>query len=384
MSKCKNCKRDIDPLFLYCPWCGGEQLKKKNAVKLPKAVKISAASYRCQIMVDGQRVSVIKPTAKEAQLEAAAIRDGIKEVKTDHGKKKLTAAIDEFIADRQNTLSPSTIRGYRIIQRRWNSQCPGIRLCDLTQKYLQQHYDKLQKQLSRKTITNDLGFISTILTANNIEKPSIRLSTAIKNKGINYTKENIKTLCEAVKGSGSEIPVLLGLSSVTVSEMCAISWDNIDLKNRKITICGARLYDEHNKLVYKNSNKNINRQRTIPILMEQLYNALNAVEDKSGYLITVKPNTLNRRLHTICRDNNLPQISMHGLRHAFASLAASSEINLPGEVIQALGGWANDRVMKQVYTAAFAEDLSSGAAALSDWFNAPAKKKEKRKRKEKS
>lgn len=232
-------------------------------------------------------------------------------------------------------------------------------------------YDKLQKQLSRKTISNDLGFISTILTANSVEKPLIRLSTAIKNKGINYTKENIKTLCEAVKGSESEIPVLLGLSSVTVSEMCAISWDNIDLINRKITIYGARLYDEHNKLVYKDSNKNINRQRTIPILMEQLYNALCAVENKAGYLIKVKPNTLNRRLHAVCRDNSLPQISMHGLRHAFASLAASSEINLPGEVIQALGGWANDRVMKQVYTAAFAEDLSSGAAALSAWFDSP-------------
>lgn len=383
--KCKDCKKELMPEFRFCPYCGREVRKVKSAVKLPKASQLPSGAWRCQIQVDGKRVSVVKDSKREAMAEAVAIRDGIIAIKEKPSTKKLTAAIDDFIIDRNNVLSQSTIKGYRIIQHRWDKLVPDVRLCDLTEEYLQKHYNSITKNASvtentenkyaRKTLDNDLAFICEILTANGLPKPSIKLQTKRKAKRLKLTKAEIKTLCEAVKGTESEIPVLLGLSSITLSEMCGLYWDAVDLEHKTITINKARLYDEHNKIIEKDTNKNETRQRTVPILMDQLYNALSAVENKTGRVITVYPHTIGRRLKRICKANNLPDITPHDLRHAFASLSLSAEIGLSADVTQAIGGWKTDKVMKEVYQDIFADEIAAGADALSQFFNEIKQKK---------
>jgi len=289
-----------------------------------------------------------------------------KAVRNKPSNRKLTDAINDYISSRSNILSPSTIRGYRIIQRRWDKQSPNITLGGLTDDYLQRHYNGLALSASPKTLANDLAFISSILATIAV-RPSIRLPQRTETKRGYLTPTEIQTLCKACKGSKNEIPTLLGLSSLRISEICALTWDNIDMERRTITVSGARLYDEHNRLTAKSTTKNATSRRTIPIMSEQLYDALSAVEDKSGYVVSVRPNTISRRLRADCIRAGVREVSPHELRHSFASLAAS--LGVPERIAMAIGGWANDRTMKETYTHLYREDIAASENALADFFN---------------
>ena len=84
-------------------------------MKVPKARKLPSGSWFCRVRVNGQDIGITRPTEKEAIAEAMAIKAGTKAA-AKSGRKTLTEAIDNYIAVRENVLSPSTIRGYRAIQ----------------------------------------------------------------------------------------------------------------------------------------------------------------------------------------------------------------------------------------------------------------------------
>lgn len=93
-------------------------------MKPPKARKLPSGQWFCRVRVDGQDVGITRPTEKEAVAEAMAIKAGIKQANKIENIT-LTRAIDRFISDRDKILSPSTIRGYRIIQKKPLSRSDG-------------------------------------------------------------------------------------------------------------------------------------------------------------------------------------------------------------------------------------------------------------------
>ena len=46
-------------------------------MRLPKAQKLPSGMYRCQVMVDGKRVSVVDEDPDKAQAKAAALKSGM-------------------------------------------------------------------------------------------------------------------------------------------------------------------------------------------------------------------------------------------------------------------------------------------------------------------
>ena len=83
--------------------------------KYPKAVELPSGSYRCQVRVDGRRVSVTAESPQEAISRAMALRDGRKE----KGPQDLTleAVVEEYIDLREAVLSPATVKAYRSYSR---------------------------------------------------------------------------------------------------------------------------------------------------------------------------------------------------------------------------------------------------------------------------
>lgn len=79
--------------------------------------------------------------------------------------------------------------------------------------------------------------------------------------------------------------------------------------------------DKNSRLVQKKENKNSTSTRNIPIMIDELYDALSAAPEKSGFVATCHPNTIYRQVNKICEKNGLPNVAVHGLRHSFASLA---------------------------------------------------------------
>ena len=71
-------------------------------------------------------------------------------------------AIDRYLESKNNTLSPSTLRGYRIIQRNALGSLRDVRLDRLTELKLQTWANENAAKYSAKSIKNQFGLLSAI------------------------------------------------------------------------------------------------------------------------------------------------------------------------------------------------------------------------------
>ena len=101
-------------------------------------------------------------------------------------------------------------------------------------------------------------------------------------------------------------------------------------------------------------------------MMDELYNALKAEQKKSGLVCTIHPNVLMDRVNNIRKQNGLPLIGVHGLRHSFASLAY--HLRIPERIAMEIGGWANISTMQKVYTHIAKSDITRYQTELQKFY----------------
>ena len=114
-------------------------------MKLPKARQLPSGSWFVRVQVDGKTISITKPTKREAEQEAAALKSKAKQY-TSTTDKTLTDAIDDYISSRENVLSPSTIRVYKQIQKYRFKSMMEKKVSSLTQEQLQRAVNAEAKQ----------------------------------------------------------------------------------------------------------------------------------------------------------------------------------------------------------------------------------------------
>jgi integrase len=335
-------------------------------MKVPEPRQLKSGNWFIQLRLGGQSVPVTASTKTAcihtAQLIKAEHRAG-KRVVAEKKAPTLRQAIDAYITERSNVLSPSTIVGYRDIQR------------NRFQAYMDLPLDKINWQQavnkegkSPKTIKNALGLMRTVSRLNGCPIPDdIRLPAPIKAERPWLTPEQITQFCELVKGQKCEIPALLALHSLRKSEVCGLEWGDVDLTAGTIRVAGVKLIDETGTWQKRQQNKNLSSARTVKIFIPQLQEALKAVEDKTGFVIKAHPETPYRQIQAICKENSLPQVGWHGLRHSFASLCYSKGI--PELICMRLGGWSDYQTMRKIYTHLSEHDQDTALSTLDAFFS---------------
>lgn len=335
-------------------------------MKIPEPVKVSKDRWRIRLRLDGVSKYVYGPTKAKCKDNAALIKS---EYKT--GKRQirnaetptLKRAMEEYIAERKNSRSPSTITGYtRIKDERFQAymDTPIGELTNNWQKIIDEEIAKsLPKKLSPKTIKNAFYFVKSVYKKYGIIIPDT-VDLPVEE---NHTKawldyDQIQTLVNSVKGTPQQLPVLLGLHSLRRSELLALDWKNIDISSADkakdqyglIIVSGAVVKDVDGRYVYKTANKNKSSQRPIPILIPELLDALESVpeEERKGRVITINGNSILYEVNKACRAAGVPEVGTHGLRHSFASLAY--HLGMPEEWTMRRGGWADHNTMRKIYT----------------------------------
>ena len=365
--KCRKCKAELpDELhFTYCGYCG-EKLqrdrKKKDEIKIPTPRKRGQKWY-----VDLRRegVTVIENTEAEAKAKAVAIRAGFVDVKKRPSAVTLEKAIDNYIEVRSNVLSPSTLVGYKSVKKnRFKSvmQCPVADINDW-----QSVINAEAAICSPKTVKNAWGLIRPAIEAAGVDIPKVKLPQLVPKEPVFLTPEQISVFVAAVKGTPVEIPALLGLHSLRRSEIAALDWANIDLRKRIIKVSGAVVPGENWALVEKPTNKNSASTRTVPIMIPELYDALKAVPDKSGKVVTCYISTIYDWVNKVCDENNLPRLGVHGLRHSFASLAY--HVRMSEQAAMQIGGWSDYATMRKIYTHLSTQDINAAANSMSKFYD---------------
>lgn len=260
-------------------------------------------------------------------------------------KITLKDAMENYIAKRSDVLSPSTIRGYKVIQ---NSHYKSVENIPASSVDWQKEINLMAKKYAPKTIRNSWRFVVSVLDEAGIKAPKVTLPQQEVKEREFLDQEQIRKFITAVKGKEVEIPALLALNSLRRSEIAALDWKDINLKSKTIYIHSSLVPTEGGKFVKKSTTKNSSSTRTIPIIIPALEAALAAVEVKSGTVCPMHINAIFKAVNTACKDNDLPLVGVHGLRHSFASLAYS--IGLTEKQTMELGGWSDFGTMRRIYT----------------------------------
>lgn len=345
-------------------------------MKVPKARKVSSGRWFIRLRLGGENISVTADTEKECTRQAQYIKAEyvagrrVQQTASDE-LPTLTQAIDLYIEDRANTLSPLTVRGYRIIQKNRFQRYMYTRL-DLLPEW-QRIINAEAALCSPKTLKNAWGFVrSVVKSVTGSYPPDVKLPQQAPPDKPFFTPDQIKVFVRAVTGTTYEIPCLLGLCSLRASEIQALDWKDIPKDPQFIRVSGAVVLDENNKKVRKKQNKNASSTRNVPVMIPELKTALERERKPSGPVMTISQNSLRYGIRKIAAENDLPDVGIHGLRHSFASLAY--HLQIPEKIAMEIGGWADATTMHKIYTHIAKSDITRYQTAMTAFYSDTADK----------
>lgn len=354
--KCRNCRRVIEDNSIFCNWCGTKQIKEEAEIRVPRPRLLKGGQYTAQIMVNGERYTVTKDTETEYYAKARALKAGLILKSKLPVRHLLGEIIDKYIENNENVLSPSTIRGYTYIRR-----------CRF-KPYVVQYIDAIPWQqmineeallCSPKTLANAWGLVASALRASGYAVPDINLPNK-QNRELNWLDyEQIQALLSVVEDEPIELPVLLALHSLRLSELLAL--DRSDITDT-ITINKSIVMDKQNCLVTKTTTKTTTSTRVIPVFIPRLYQIL----PETGRLVTYHPNSLHKAINSQCRKAGVPAVGVHGLRRSFASLGY--HLKWSERSIMAIGGWSNIQTVHRIYVKLAQKDIEADVEKMRNYY----------------
>lgn len=288
----------------------------------------------------------------------------------------------------------TTVYGYqKIIQNHLSPALGNIPLQKISSKELQHYYAELmnQKGLCANTVRRHHDLLSAALHSAMRQELIFRCPTdlvepprVIQKETRYYTADSLKKLYESVQGHWLEPVVhLAGSLGLRREEICGLRWDSVDFQLRKIhiraarTAAGAKIIDKETKnrssarvlhmgddiyhlLRQERRRQNERKLAMGPAWPDSGYTAVN----KNG--VPLSPNGLSVAFTRFIQAKQLPPLTLHGLRHTFATIASAQGAPL-FDIGKALGhstpattGKIYTHLVDQLHT----ETLAKVAAAL--------------------
>ena len=302
-----------------------------------KIEKLPSGSYRATKMYKGKRYRVTfdhKPNDKEVTL---ALAEKMENVETNPGGTFESAA-KEYIATRENVLSPSSVHTYERLIRVLSDDFKRMNLYDVDQAAVQREINLYAEDHAPKTVRSLHGFIAAVLGS---YRPRLMLRTTLPQKKPNEsylpTQDDIKAILNAAKGTEDSIGIQLGVLSLRRGEICALEMK--DLKGNELHVHATMVW---NKGWIKKETPKTDAGNRIVYLPDSLVSEI----EQKGYFFKYSPNKLNEHLQRYQKELNIPSFRFHQLRHYFASYASTMMSKADA---MALGGWKSDSIFKQVY-----------------------------------
>ena len=296
---------------------------------------LKSGKYRVSEMRNGKRYRVTldhKPSEKESK----KIFDKMEGKVQDSTPFRDAAA--KYIELKSNILSPSTIRGYKVILNNLDSDFAEKAIDQISSPVLQGLINRISINHKPKTVKNINGFIISVLKFYEMDIKSPTLPKRPKEDIYIPSEEDIKKILNDVKGTKYEIPFVLGTLGLRRSEICALTKD--DLSGNMLTINKALVEGENKEWIVK-STKTIESTRVI-VIPDYL---ADLIREKGIY--DSSPHSLYSKLKCVQDRLGIKRFSFHKLRHFFASYMHN--LGYTDKQIQEFGGWKTDEVMKKVY-----------------------------------
>lgn len=324
---------------------------------MAKIVKTASGKFSCRLYLgmDSSKHKKYKMfTHSDKRILKSIVAEFESANRTMASLDTFAACLERYINDRDGIASPSTIRGYKSIQRVLEkdfSDFCSASLASISRQDVQKVMSDLQsKGKSGKYIKNIHGLISGVLIANDYQSPKVSLPSSKAKHVYEPSKDDIHRTLKAARGTDMEIPILLGIHGLRRSEICALRYPD-DFEGNVIHIRHAIVYGEKNKIAEKDT-KTDESDRLVP-LSEECYQKI--VEQ--GYVTHKTLAAITQAFTRLLKRNGIPKYRFHDLRHFFASYM--HENGFSDAQIMKMGGWKTDAVMKNIYRYALPDEKLS-------------------------
>lgn len=315
---------------------------------MAKAKKLPSGSWNMMVYSHteaGKRkyVSFTAPTKAAVELKAAEF----KSTKKRRTRYDLTVAeaIDGYITSKEGVLSPSTIKGYRRMEKTNYDLIKHKKIQTLTSEDMQLFISKLSLSgLSSKSVRN----IYALLTASVcLYAPDshfrVKLPPKQKKRPVSPSDDVVRLLFENAQNKNLRKAIALGCLGIREGEISALNYE--DIQDNIIHISKDMIMDQHGAWILKEIPKTEDGDRFVkmPAYFREI------IGEGSGQIVKLKPSSINKTF-ILLRDKLNLKIRFHDLRHYFASTAAVLQI--PDIYTADMGGWSRaggSSVMKSVY-----------------------------------
>ena len=319
-----------------------------------KARKLPSGSWNCRIMVNGKSYSFTDPDKRRCLRRASEFAEQCHE---DVDNPRLADALEKYVEERTESLSPATIRGYNSIVRavRTYSAIADKRIISLTDKDIQMIIRNID---SPKTQRNYVNLISSATG----RKFSVKFRNKLPKEVAVPSDQEILGLINIFARTEMEIPVMLGAyAGLRRGEICALTIQDLD--GDYLHISKDMVLDDFGQWIIKEP-KTPASNRTV-LLPHHVAERIR----KRGHITTLHPNVITKRF--ISKQGQLgieSPYTFHSLRHFFASYLHAQQI--PDAYVLRAGGWSTPHVMQKVYRHALDnEHLEYSQKAVSAFQN---------------
>lgn len=321
---------------------------------MAKAKKLPSGNWRVLLYIgndeNGKRKyeSITAPTEAEANLLASRRKYEIERGVIKNEKPEdmtVYEAIERYIDERKESLSPKTIKSYRSILAHHYEGIKNIKIGKLTTRAVQLEANREARTHSPKTVQNIFGLLNGALKE---AMPSfdfnIKLPKRTRSEMTIPTHEELLFLFEQFEGTVLELPVLLAATcGFRRGEICALDLEkDVDYENNKITISKSIGEDDNGGWSIK-PPKTSYSNRTVdcpPWVIEKMLEAKNA-----GYKFPM-PYIVTNQFLAKCEKCGI-KIRFHDLRHYYASLMLS--LGVPDKYAMQRMGHSTPNMLKNVY-----------------------------------
>ena len=308
-------------------------------------------------------VSFTGPTKEEVEYKAAVYH---KMYKGSESQLTFCGALNNYISDRENVLSPNTLREYRRAQRTFEECSFGLlALYKITAIDIQTYINKYSVSRAPKTVRNHYGLISSVLKYYRPDfMPNIKLPQANRVEIQIPTESEIDSIIAYARVRSPEmvIPIMLAsFGPLRRGEICCLTKKDIS-KSGVVHVSKSMAFTEDGEWVVKNP-KSYSGDRYVP-LPDFVYDEIKKID---GTNIThLSPEDITHKFWHITKNATGKIYRFHDLRHFCASTLASSGMS-NAAIIQRCG-WKNDKILIERYRHALKEKTDTENALANNIF----------------
>lgn len=270
----------------------------------------------------------------------------------------------------------TTVYAYeKIIENHITPAIGEVELQKLTPQHLQRYYAGLmrEKGLSSNTVRKHHDLLNAAL------KMAVKQGVLLQNPAAAveppkvvrpeihyYSMEDLERLFHLAEGTRLELLIkLAGYLGLRREEILGLTWDCVDLENRRLEVLAVRTAAGKDVVVKEPKTSTSRRVLHMP---EDLVSLLKKTREQqlrnqsllgreyqvNDYVVThedgrpVRPNYASELFVKFIRDHDLPPLTLHGLRHSFAGIANARGIPMY-DIGKALGH-SSPATTSKIYT----------------------------------